>query len=156
VDLVPKELGFIHTIRTAQRIARDDPGWTLVFQHSNPANVAFHELTTGREIVTQLDGGRPDMWIASIGSGGTLIGVLRALRAEFPDVRAIGVTPQEAPYGYPGVPTGQPVYEGSGGHGYGIRQPIVKYHDDWIEDHRHVSCDRAIAAMGEFFDLTGT
>jgi cysteine synthase A len=156
VDLVPKERGFILAIRTAQRIAIEEPGWTLVFQHNNPANVAFHELTTGSEIVRQLGDRRPDLWLASIGSGGTLIGVLRALRARFPDVRAAGVTPEEAPYGQLGAPTGKATYEGSGGHGYGIRQPIVKAHDDWVTEHRQVSCDRAIEAMGEFFDLTGT
>jgi cysteine synthase A len=156
VDLVPKERGFILTIRTAQRIAAAEPEWTLVFQHANPANVAFHELTTGGEIVRQLGGTRPDLWVASIGSGGTLIGVLRSLRRRFPGVRAVGVTPAEAPYGQLGPPLGKATYEGSGGHGYGIRQPIVKAHDDWIHAHRQVPCGRAIAAMGEFFDLTGT
>lgn len=155
VDLVPKERGFLLTIRTAQRIAVAEPDWTLVFQHNNPANVAFHELTTGGEIVRQLGDRRPDLWVASIGSGGTLVGVLRALRGRFPDVRAVGVTPAEAPYGQLGVPTGKATYEGSGGHGYGIRQPIVKAHDGWVAEHRQVSCDRAIEAMGEFFDLTG-
>jgi cysteine synthase A len=155
VDLVPKELGFLQTIRTAQRIAAEEPGWTLVFQHANPVNVAMHEQTTGAEIVAQLGDRQPDLWIASIGSGGTLVGVLRALRARFPDVEAVGVTPKEAPYANPEAPDGQPTYEGSGGHGYGIRQPFVKAHDDWIREHRHVGSRRALEAMGEFFDITG-
>jgi cysteine synthase A len=155
VDLVPKERGFLQTIRTAQRIAVEEPGWTLVFQHSNPVNVAMHERTTGAEILAQLGDRRPDLWIASIGSGGTLIGVLRALRERFPDIRAVGVTPAEAPYGNLEPPNGAPTYEGSGGHGFGIRQPFVKAHDDWIHEHRQVGMRRALDAMGEFFDLTG-
>ncbi|HEY2795499.1 MAG TPA: pyridoxal-phosphate dependent enzyme [Micromonosporaceae bacterium] len=155
VDLVPKELGFLQTIRTAQRIAVEEPEWTLVFQHSNPVNVAMHQQTTGAEILAQLGDRRPDLWIASIGSGGTLVGVLRALRERFPEVGAVGVTPAEAPYGNTGAPTGAPTYEGSGGHGFGIRQPFVKAHDSWIREHRQVGMRRTLEAMGEFFDLTG-
>lgn len=155
VDLVPKEHGFLQTIRTAQRIAAEEPGWTLVFQHANPVNVAMHEHTTGQEILADLGDRRPDLWLASIGSGGTLVGVLRALRARFPDLKAVGVTPAESPYGNPGAPSGQQTYEGSGGHGHGIRQPFVKAYDHVIREHRHVTWPRAFAAMGEFFDQTG-
>lgn len=155
VDLVDKARGFLFAIRTAQRIAAEEPGWTLVFQHANPVNVAVHEATTGREIVEDLDGGRPDLWLASIGSGGTLVGVLRALRARYPDVAAVGVTPAESPYANPAEPSGAQTYEGSGGHGYGIRQPFVKAHDHLLSAHEHVSYPDAFRAMGEFFDLTG-
>jgi cysteine synthase A len=143
------------TIRASQRIAAAEPDWTLVFQHSNPVNVAIHQRTTGGEILSDLGDARPAAWLASIGSGGTFVGVLRALRGRFPDVRAIGVTPQEAPYANPGRPGGKPTYEGSGGHGYGIRQPFVKAHDDLVEGHRHVTLPRALQGMGEFYDLTG-
>ncbi|WP_405864699.1 pyridoxal-phosphate dependent enzyme [Streptomyces sp. NBC_01515] len=155
VDLVPAGGGFLQTIRASQRIAAAEPDWTAVFQHSNPVNVAIHQRTTGGEILSDLGDARPAAWLASIGSGGTFVGVLRALRGRFPDIRAIGVTPQEAPYANPGRPGGKPTYEGSGGHGYGIRQPFVKAHDDLIEGHRHVTLPRALRGMGEFFDLTG-
>lgn len=155
VELVPKERGFIETIRTAQRIAAAEPGWTMVFQHSNPANVAVHEATTGAEILSDLGDRRPAMWLASIGSGGTFVGVLRALRRRFPDLRAVGVTPEEAPYGSLTRPSGRQTYEGSGGHGYGIRQPFVKAHDHLVGEHRHVTYPQALQGMGEFFDLTG-
>ncbi|ALG09666.1 pyridoxal-phosphate dependent enzyme [Kibdelosporangium phytohabitans] len=155
VDLVPKERGFLFTIRTAQRIAAEEPGWTLVFQHANPVNVAMHEATTGQEILADLGDRRPDLWLASIGSGGTLIGVLRALRARFPEITAVGVTPAESPYANPDAPSGQQTYEGSGGHGHGIRQPFVKAYDHVISAHEHVTYPDAFRAMGEFFDLTG-
>ncbi|GHJ37203.1 pyridoxal-phosphate dependent enzyme [Streptomyces sp. TS71-3] len=155
VELVPTKGGFLQTIRASQRIAAAEPGWTVVFQHANPVNVAIHQQTTGGEILADLGDTRPAAWLASIGSGGTFVGVLRALRSRFPDVRAIGVTPEEAPYGALGPLPGKPTYEGSGGHGYGIRQPFVKAHDDLVEGHRHVTLPRALQGMGEFHDLTG-
>jgi len=155
VDLVPKEQGFVRTIRVAQHIAATEPEWVLLFQHANPVNVAFHQFTTGHEILHQLGGRVPRAWVASIGSGGTLVGVLRALREHFPELRAVGVTPAEAPYGNPARPSGARTYDGSGGHGYGLRQPFVKAHDHIISSHRYVDYPTALATMGEFFDLTG-
>jgi cysteine synthase len=154
VELVNKELGFLGVIRTGLRIAETDPDWTLLYQHRNPVNVAFHEATTGAEIVEQLGGRRPDVWIASIGTGGTLIGVLRALRRTSPEVRPIGVTPAELPYGSAQPPNGAPKYAGSGGFGNGIRQPFVRPYDHEVQ-HRTVSYPDALAGMVEFLDLTG-
>ncbi|MFH8787507.1 PLP-dependent cysteine synthase family protein [Streptomyces roseoverticillatus] len=154
VDLVDKERGFLEVVREALRIAAAEPGWTLLYQHRNPANVLLQERTTGAELIAQLGGRVPDAWVASIGTGGTLIGVLRALRARFPAVRAVGVTPAELPYGSEEPPNGQRKYAGSGGMGHGIRQPFVTLYDDETEQ-RTVSYPRAFAAMGEFHDLTG-
>ena len=154
VDLVDKELGFLEVMRTALRIAETEPDWTLLYQHRNYANVSFHEGSTGAEIVSQLGVARPDVWIASIGTGGTLVGVLRALRGVHPQVRAIAVTPAELPYGSKEPPNGKPKYAGSGGLGNGIRQPFVRSYDEELE-HRSVSYPNALAGMGDFFDLTG-
>jgi cysteine synthase A len=154
VDLVPKDLGFLEVMRTALRIAESEPGWSLLYQHRNPANPAFHRDTTGAELVAQLAGRSPAVWLASIGTGGTLIGVLRALREAYPEVRAVGVTPAELPYGSPQPPNGRPKYGGSGGLGNGIRQPFVAPHDSSIQ-HRTVSYPAALAGMAEFLDLTG-
>jgi cysteine synthase len=154
VDLVPRERGFLEVIRTALRIAEAEPEWTLLYQHRNAVNLAVHETTTGAEIVAGLRGRRPDTWIASIGTGGTLIGVLRALRRTHPGVRAVGVTPAELPYASPEPPNGLAKYAGSGGLGHGIRQPFVRAHDGDVE-HRTVSYPAALAAMAEFLDGTG-
>jgi cysteine synthase A len=154
VTLVDKELGFLEVVRSALRTAAEDDGWTLLYQHRNPANLRLHETTTGQEIVRQLGGTAPDAWVASIGTGGTLIGVLRALRAHFPGVRAVGVTPRELPYGSAEPPNGLPKYAGSGGMGHGIRQPFVTLYDDEIEQ-RTVSYPEALEGMAEFRRLTG-
>src|SRR5487761_48003 len=138
VDVAPEEEGFLGTIRGAQRIAAAEPGWELLFQHINPANLVIHELTTGREMLTQLGGRRVHTWIASIGTGGTLVGVMNALRPVNPGLRTVGVTPAEAPYGHEGPPNMLPALCGAGGFGHGIRQPFVKAYDQEIAAHEYV------------------
>jgi len=64
-------------------------------QMCNIHNPLAHRDTTGREILEQL-GGRVDGWVASIGSGGTLLGVAEALRKENRSVRVVGVEPADA------------------------------------------------------------
>lgn len=156
VDIIPKQEGFLGTIRAAQRISAAEPDWELLFQHANSVNPAFHELSTGQELLAQLRGRTVHTWIASIGSGGSLIGVMRALRRVYPDLRTIGVTPAEAPYGGEGPPTTQRKFCGAAGLGYGIRQPFVKAHEDLIAKHCYVSYREALDGAAEFFDLTGT
>jgi cysteine synthase len=155
VELVDRRLGFIAVIDRARRTAAEDPGWRLLYQHRNPVNVAFHETTTGSELVAQLAGVTPAAWVASIGTGGTFIGVLRALRREYPDVRAVGVSPRELEYGSTEPPNGRPKYAGSGGLGNGVRQPFVRAYDAEVSGLLSVSFDEAIAGMGRFRDLSG-
>ncbi len=154
VDLVDKERGFIAVVQTALRIAEAEPDWTLLYQHRNPINVAFHRDTTGAEILEQLGAQVPSAWIASIGTGGSLIGVSRVLHAAFPSIRTIGVTPAELPYASELPPNGLPKYGGSGGMGAGVRQPFVRMDDD-IVDHRTMSFPDSIKGMAEFYALTG-
>jgi cysteine synthase A len=154
VDLVDKELGFVEVIRHALRIADEEPEWHLLYQHRNPANLAYHEQSTGAEIVADLGSRIPDAWVASIGTGGTLIGVLRALRAAHPHVRAIATCPSELPYGSAEPPNGRPKFAGSGGFGDGIRQPFVTLCDDDIEHHT-ISYPQCLEAMAEFRERSG-
>jgi cysteine synthase A len=77
-------------------LERTQPDTWWARQFSNPANTRAH-LKTGREILNQM-GGRVDAFVASIGVGGTLYGVAKALRDELPDVRIIGVEPASANY----------------------------------------------------------
>jgi cysteine synthase A len=154
VDLVDKDLGFLAVVHQALRIAEAEPEWRLLYQHRNTANMTFHRDTTGAEILRQLAGTVPSAWVASIGSGGSLIGVADALRAAHPRLRVVGVTPAELPYGSEQPPNGLPKYAGSGGMGCGIRQPFVRLYDERIE-HRTVSFPRALKGMVEFLNLTG-
>jgi cysteine synthase len=73
---------------------RDSKVW-WANQEENPANVLAHKETTGREILEQLNG-KVDAWVASIGTGGTILGVAEALREKVGHVGVIGLEPEDA------------------------------------------------------------
>jgi cystathionine beta-synthase len=82
---------------TAERLVRETPGAFRPDQYSNPANPRAHELTTGPEIWRQTDG-RVTHFVAGIGTGGTITGVARALKAKNPSVQIIGADPAGSVY----------------------------------------------------------
>ncbi|MEV0844545.1 pyridoxal-phosphate dependent enzyme [Streptomyces sp. NPDC049954] len=125
--------GFLGAMDEAARIAEDEDRY-LLLQHCAPEAVAVHRERTGAEITTRLarEHVRPDVFAASVGSAGTLVGVAQALRLRRPDCAAYAVFPAEAPYGDPGAPTGAPRMNGTGGLGHGLRQPLlVPYEADF-------------------------
>jgi len=75
-------------------LERSDPRTWWARQFSNPANTRAH-VKTGREMLGQM-GGRVDAFVASIGTGGTLYGIAKALREELPGVRIVGAEPASA------------------------------------------------------------
>lgn len=77
----------------AARLARDIPGAYLPDQYGNPENPAAHEATTGPEIWRQT-AGRLTHFVASVGTGGTLTGAARYLRAKRPDLVVVGADPE--------------------------------------------------------------
>ena len=93
------EGGFLGCIARAEAMAKEDPGVFLPSQFSNEANPLAHEKTTGREIVEQLSaaGIRLSAFTAGVGTGGTVMGVGRALRAHDPSVLIHPVEPAESP-----------------------------------------------------------
>lgn len=76
-------------------LARKDPKIFLPSQFSNPDNPRCHELTTGPEILRQT-GGKLDAFVMGVGTGGTLMGVGRALRAAGSGARVVAVEPDES------------------------------------------------------------
>lgn len=80
-------------IRVARRMAREEPGhYYLPNQFDNPANVAAHYESTGPEIYAQT-GGEVDVFVAGVGTSGTLMGVARYLKERKSQVRIAGVEP---------------------------------------------------------------
>ncbi len=77
----------------ADRLTRETPGAFRPDQYSNPANPAEHERSTGPEIWRQT-AGRVTHFVAGIGTGGTITGVARHLKAQNPDVQVIGADPE--------------------------------------------------------------
>lgn len=90
--------GMAGAIARAEEIAAADPGrYVLLQQFRNPANPAIHEATTGPEIWADT-GGRIDLLVAGVGTGGTITGVARYLkRTQGKAIRAIAVEPEASP-----------------------------------------------------------
>jgi cysteine synthase A len=81
-------------VERAAAIVASTPNAFTPQQFRNPANADAHERTTGPEIIEQLGGRPPDAFVAGVGTGGTITGVGRALRALRPDVRLVAVEPE--------------------------------------------------------------
>jgi cystathionine beta-synthase len=82
---------------TAERLVRETPDSFRPDQYSNPANPRAHERTTGPEIWEQT-AGRVTHFVAGIGTGGTITGVARALKAQNPRVQIVGADPSGSVY----------------------------------------------------------
>ncbi|EQD85714.1 cysteine synthase [Saccharopolyspora erythraea D] len=152
VDLVDREEGFLGVMERARELSGTG---RLLYQHRSQANLWMHRISTGAEVVEQLGEAVPDRFVASVGTGGTLVGVLSALGERHPGVRGVVVTPSELPYGSDEPPNGRPKYAGSGGLGNGIRQPFVLGAVDRMDGYRTVSRPRAISLMRQCLDETG-
>jgi cysteine synthase A len=91
--------GFVGCMRMAQELAAADSRVFLPSQFANEANPEDHEISTGPEIVEQLalTGRAPDAFVAGVGTGGTVMGVGRYLRAFRPSTRVHPLEPAESP-----------------------------------------------------------
>jgi cysteine synthase len=79
-------------------------GWFLCRQFENEANADVHSATTAREILEDFDGERLDAWVTGFGTGGTLKGVARTLKAVRPGIRIVACEPDNSPVLASGVP----------------------------------------------------
>ena len=93
--LTPKEDGFEGAVARARRIAESGEQYFLTDQFSNADNTLAHYETTGREIIQQVDS-NIDAFVAGVGTGGTLMGVGKAIREKNPRARLVAVEPAEA------------------------------------------------------------
>ena len=90
-------------IRLARKMAKEEPDrWLYVDQYSNEANPRAHEFGTAREIWEQTEG-RVTHAVIGIGTGGTIMGTCRGLKARNPSIRVIAVEPAEALHGLEGL-----------------------------------------------------
>jgi cysteine synthase A len=94
--LTPGAEGMKGAIARAEALQREIPGSIILQQFSNPANPAAHERTTGQEIWRDT-AGTVDLFVAGVGTGGTISGVGRALKQHSPQVRVVAVEPAESP-----------------------------------------------------------
>ena len=82
-------------VKRAEELA-EKHGWFLARQFENPANPAYHASTTGPEILQDFAGRRLDFWVTGWGTGGTLTGAGKVLKAARPDVQIIVAEPEQA------------------------------------------------------------
>lgn len=94
--LTPGADGMKGAIARAEELKSVNPGSLILQQFDNPANPAMHERTTGQEIWRDTDG-RVDIFVAGVGTGGTVSGVGAALKANNPKVRIVAVEPEDSP-----------------------------------------------------------
>ena len=88
--------GMKGAIAKAEELAKEIPGSFIPGQFVNPANPAIHKATTGPEIWRDTDG-RVDVFIAGVGTGGTLSGVGAYLKEQNPEIRIVALEPDDSP-----------------------------------------------------------
>lgn len=94
--LTDAKAGMQGAIARAQELAAEIDGAIIPQQFENMANPDIHETTTGEEI-WQDTGGKVDVFISGVGTGGTLTGVARVLKARNPAVKIVAVEPEDSP-----------------------------------------------------------
>lgn len=93
--LTPGAEGMKGAIAAAEALRESTPGAVILGQFVNPANPAAHERTTGEEIWADTDGA-VDIFVAGVGTGGTVSGTGRALKKHKPEVQVVAVEPESS------------------------------------------------------------
>lgn len=96
IVLTPGSEGMAGAVERAKQIIAETGNAVSANQFANPANPAIHEKTTAEEVWADTDG-KIDIFVAGIGTGGTLTGVGHVLKQRKPDVQIVGVEPKDSP-----------------------------------------------------------
>jgi cysteine synthase A len=104
VVLTPEKDGFAGALDRVEQLARENKDAWLPRQFDNPDNIAAHREITAKRILQQV-GDKIDVFVAGVGTGGTLMGVAEALRRAYPGVKIVAVEPAESAVMSGGKPT---------------------------------------------------
>ena len=96
LELTPADKGMNGAIAKAQEIVASLPDAIMPGQFENPANPAIHSKTTAEEIWRDT-GGKFDVFVAGVGTGGTLTGCAEVFKARNPDIKIVAVEPEDSP-----------------------------------------------------------
>lgn len=96
IVLTDGKAGMVGSIAKAQELRGSIPGSVILQQFENTANAKIHELTTGEEIWTDTNGA-VEVFVAGVGTGGTVCGVARALKKHNPNIYIVAVEPASSP-----------------------------------------------------------
>ncbi len=145
LELTPGTEGMKGAIRRADELKETIPGAVILGQFVNPANPAVHERTTGEEIWRDTDG-NVDIFVAGVGTGGTVSGAGRALKRHNPDVKVVAVEPASSPVLSAGV-SGKHKIQGIGaGFVPKTYSPEVVDEIITVKDEEAIEASRSLAA----------
>ncbi|MHB1221041.1 MAG: pyridoxal-phosphate dependent enzyme [Gammaproteobacteria bacterium] len=159
VITVDSKLGFLGVLNYAKKISKKNKRYHFLYQHNNKENINCHRITTAHEIILQakdLSLSNIDAFVSSIGTGASLIGTYRGLLDNGCKPSLFSTMPFEMPYGTLKAPSGTKKFAGSGGLGYGIKQPLVKEYEHAIQHHFLYSIEQCYQQMLEYYEETGT
>jgi cysteine synthase A len=94
--LTPGAEGMLGTVRKAEQLVKENPGYFMPQQFKNPSNPEIHRLTTAEEIWRDTDG-KVDILVSGVGTGGTITGVAEVIKSRKPEFKAIAVEPVDSP-----------------------------------------------------------
>lgn len=94
--LTPAAEGMPGAVRRAEELVKENPNFYMPQQFKNPANPEIHRRTTAEEIWRDI-GGKVDIFVAGVGTGGTITGVGEVLKSRKPDVKVVAVEPANSP-----------------------------------------------------------
>ena len=148
IVLTPGAEGMKGAIAKAEELRQNTPGAVILGQFVNPANPAMHTRTTGEEVWAATEGA-VDIFVAGIGTGGTVSGTGRALKAHKSSVEVVGVEPASSAVITTGVP-GKHKIQGIGA-GF-VPQTFLK---DYVDNVLTVTDDDAFAGSRLLADRFG-
>lgn len=146
--LTPGAEGMKGAIARAEALKASTPGALILQQFENPANPAVHERTTGQEIWRDTDG-QVDVFVAGVGTGGTVSGAGAALKQHNPLIQVVAVEPQDSPVLSGGKPGGHKIQ------GIGAGFVPKNYHAAVVDEVLQVSNDDAIRTGRELAKFEG-
>jgi len=103
IELTPAAKGMTGAVRRAEELAKEVPHAVILQQFENPANPAIHTKTTAEEIWADT-AGKVDLIVSGVGTGGTITGLGRALKARRPGLKMVAVEPEDSPVLSGGAP----------------------------------------------------
>lgn len=146
--LTPGANGMKGAIVRAEELKAATPGAVILQQFDNPANPAMHECTTGQEIWRDTEG-VVDIFVAGVGTGGTVSGVGAALKKHNPGVKVVAVEPTDSPVLSGGAPGAHKIQ------GIGAGFVPKNYNPAVVDEILQVTNDDAIRAGRELAKLEG-